>query len=190
MKKSAPHAALSKAVSRAIASGSPVFVNQPAKKALTKRQQAAVKKDYLAWSGGFTPDLHDQDYVDCGAHDGRLDEQAVRDFIEGWREECEAKAEAKHAFGGEYSFVGFNVRENSPVDLPEGRKPVRLSKKNVRDLARAVKAVQYGDLYDHLHRVGDDPVKSEIEDVLLAVLDPTTFRKVVAVFAVATSDDI
>ena len=178
MKKSAPHAALSNAVSRAIASGSPVFVNQPAKKALTARQKAAVKKDYLAWSGGFTPDLHDKDYVDCGAHDSRLDEQAVRDFIEGWREECEKKAEAKHA------------AENSPVDLPEGRKPVRLSKKSVKDLARAVKAVQYGDLFDHLHRVGDDPVKSDIEDVLLAILDPTTFRKVVAVFAVATNDDI
>ena len=78
---------------------------------------------------------------------------------------------------------------NKPVDLPVGRKPMRITKKNRADLEKAEAAVKYGDLYDHLHRVGDDPVKAEIEDALLALLDPATFRKVVAVFAVATSDD-
>jgi hypothetical protein len=79
---------------------------------------------------------------------------------------------------------------NKPVDLPKGRRPMRITKKNVKALEKAGAAVKYGDLYDHLHRVGDDPVKAEIEDALLAILDPATFRKVVAVFAVAVSDDL
>jgi hypothetical protein len=79
---------------------------------------------------------------------------------------------------------------SKPVDLPAGRRPMRITKKVRRDLEKAGEAVEYGDLYDCLHRVGDDPVKAEIEDALLAVLDPATFRKVVAVFAVATSEDL
>lgn len=68
--------------------------------------------------------------------------------------------------------------------------PIKLTKKNLADIARAEKTVQRLDLYRALHRVGDDPVKLEIEEVLETVLDPATFKKVVAVFKVATSDEI
>jgi hypothetical protein len=67
---------------------------------------------------------------------------------------------------------------------------MRITKKNRRDLEKAEAAVKFGDLYDHLHRVGDDIVKAEIEDALYALLDPATFRKVVAVFAVAVDDGV
>lgn len=63
----------------------------------------------------------------------------------------------------------------------------KLTKKNLASIARAEKTVQDGDLYDALHRVGDDPCKSEIEWALKQVLDEATFRKVVAVFKVAVS---
>lgn len=80
-------------------------------------------------------------------------------------------------------------RAAGPI-VAESFKPMKFSKKNLADLAKAEAGVQHGDLYDYLHRVGDDPVKSEIEDALLTILDPATFRKVVAVFAVATSEDL
>lgn len=73
--------------------------------------------------------------------------------------------------------------------LPEKLELFKLSKKNRADLAKAERNVSYGDLYGHLHRVGDDTTKVEIEQALLQVLDPATFCKVVAVFAVATSED-
>lgn len=63
----------------------------------------------------------------------------------------------------------------------------KLTKKNMRDIERAEKSVKGGDLYDALHRVGDDPVKSEIERALKQALDEATFRKVVAVFKVAVT---
>lgn len=80
--------------------------------------------------------------------------------------------------------------DGEPVKTPAGHRPMKLSKKNLADVAKAEKSVEYGDLYDYLHRVGDDTTKSEIEQALLQVLDPATFCKVVAVFAVATSEDI
>lgn len=150
-----------------------------AKKGLTRAQREAVKKDYLEWSGGFTPDLHDKDYVDCGAHDSRLDEEAVRDFIEDWRKECEEKADAEHEKG----------RLRLKISDEERARLFKLSKKNRKDLDKAGKTVAYGDLYDYLHRVGDDTTKMEIEQALVQILDEQTFCKVVAVFAVATSED-
>ena len=45
-----------------------------------------------------------------------------------------------------------------------------------------------GDLYRALHRVGDDLVKSAIEEYLEALLDEDAFKTVVAIFKVATSD--
>lgn len=74
--------------------------------------------------------------------------------------------------------------------VPGSPKPMSFSKKNLADLAKAEETVEYGDLYDHLHRVGDDTTKAEIEQALLTVLDPAMFRKVVAVFKVAVSDDV
>jgi hypothetical protein len=148
-------------------------------KPLTKRQQAAVKKDYLAWSGGFTPDLHDKDYVDCGAHDAKLDAKAVDDFIEKWKGECEAKANAAY----EKNRVRLKI-------TPEERKGLfKISKKNMKDLEKAERRVTFGDLYDHLHQVGDDTVKAEIEQALVQLLDEETFCRVVGVFAMAVSYD-
>ena len=42
--------------------------------------------------------------------------------------------------------------------------------------------VNPGDLYDTLHHVGDDPLKSWIEDTLIEVLDERSYKLVVAVF--------
>jgi len=61
-----------------------------------------------------------------------------------------------------------------------------LSKKEERLITKEAKKVKDGDLYDALHRVGDDPVKSEIEDCLKDILDDKTFKRVVAIFNIAT----
>jgi hypothetical protein len=45
-------------------------------------------------------------------------------------------------------------------------------------------------LYKSLHYVGDDGVKSDVEDVLETVLDAESFRKVKAVFELLTVDDL
>ena len=63
----------------------------------------------------------------------------------------------------------------------------KLTKKQHAQIAREAKKVASGDLYKHLHRVGDDTAKSEIEWALEQVLDPETFRKVVAVFKIAVT---
>lgn len=63
-----------------------------------------------------------------------------------------------------------------------------LTKKQHGQIAREAAKVQDGDLYRHLHHVGDDTAKSEIEWALKQVLDEATFRKVVAVFKIAVTD--
>jgi hypothetical protein len=63
-----------------------------------------------------------------------------------------------------------------------------LTKKNLAKIEAEAAKVEDGDLYKHLHRVGDDPVKGEIEQALSEMLDEKTFRRVVAVFKIATDD--
>ncbi|MGH9920320.1 MAG: hypothetical protein ACRD6W_15815 [Nitrososphaerales archaeon] len=63
-----------------------------------------------------------------------------------------------------------------------------LTKKQHAQIAAEAKKVKQGDLYKHLHRVGDDTTKSEIEWALEQVLDGPTFQKVVAVFKIAVTD--
>jgi len=62
----------------------------------------------------------------------------------------------------------------------------QLSKKDDRKITREAKKVRDNDLYYALKHVGDDPVKSEIQSVLREMLDDETFRRVVAVFKIAT----
>jgi hypothetical protein len=64
-----------------------------------------------------------------------------------------------------------------------------LNKRNMTRVEKAAKKVKDGDLYRLLHCVGDDPVKLEIEDALRELLSEVTFKQVVAVFAVACSDE-
>jgi len=63
-----------------------------------------------------------------------------------------------------------------------------LTKKNLKQIDKEAHCVRDGDLYRHLHRVGDDPTKAEIEQVLKEMLNDETFRKVVAVFKIATEE--
>lgn len=63
----------------------------------------------------------------------------------------------------------------------------KLTKKNLRDIAKAEETIKDGDLYEALHRVGDDTTKSEVEWALKQVLDEAAYRKVVAVFKVAVA---
>jgi hypothetical protein len=63
-----------------------------------------------------------------------------------------------------------------------------LSAKNRRDIITQALTVHSGDLYTYLHRVGDDTTKAEIEDALRELLDDATFRAVVAVFKIATTE--
>jgi hypothetical protein len=63
-----------------------------------------------------------------------------------------------------------------------------LDAKTRRQVERVAARVQDGDLCRALHQVGDDPVKSEIEDALREALDDATFRKVVAIFQLATAE--
>lgn len=65
-----------------------------------------------------------------------------------------------------------------------------VTKKIRKQLDEIASVVKVGDLYDALHRVGDDPVKADIEDALGEILDGETFRLVVAVFMFATDDDL
>lgn len=68
-------------------------------------------------------------------------------------------------------------------------KPIgKLSFKDFMRVREEATSVQKGDLYQALKYVGDDPVKSEIEDVLSELLDEETFKQVVAVFKIATRD--
>jgi hypothetical protein len=64
----------------------------------------------------------------------------------------------------------------------------RLTKRERKDIEQVAETYQRGDLYRCLHRVGDDDVKASVEDALTDLLDPLTFRKVVAVFKIATGD--
>lgn len=57
-----------------------------------------------------------------------------------------------------------------------------MNKRDRKKIDALVPAVKDGDLYDALHRVGDDPIKDNIESDLKEVLDPETFKLVVAVF--------
>jgi hypothetical protein len=63
-----------------------------------------------------------------------------------------------------------------------------MNKAWLKRIEKAAENVQDGDLYDALHHVGDDPVKSEIEDVLKDLLPTSDFKKVVAVFKIATEE--
>lgn len=64
----------------------------------------------------------------------------------------------------------------------------KLTPKQHKQIAAEATKVKDGDLYRHLHRVGDDTAKSEIEWALGQILDVDTFRKVVAVFKIAVTD--
>ncbi len=67
-------------------------------------------------------------------------------------------------------------------------KGIPLTKKQHKQIAAEAAKVKQGDLYTHLHHVGDDTAKSEIEWALEQILDGETFKKVVAVFKIATTD--
>jgi hypothetical protein len=64
----------------------------------------------------------------------------------------------------------------------------KLTKKERKQIDTEADKVKADDLYNHLHRVGSDFTKSDIENALVDLLDPLTFRKVVAVFKIATDD--
>lgn len=64
---------------------------------------------------------------------------------------------------------------------------IRLSKKHRQAITDWAKKVKRHSLYSALHDVGDDPVKSLIEDVLRQELPDKTFRRVVAIFMLASS---
>lgn len=63
-----------------------------------------------------------------------------------------------------------------------------LTQVQLRNITREAAKVEKGDLYKHLHHVGDDPTKAEIEQALREMLDDETFRRVVAVFKIATDE--
>jgi hypothetical protein len=63
---------------------------------------------------------------------------------------------------------------------------MKLTKGQLARIAKEAKKVKEGDLYTHLHHVGDDPVKSEIEWALEQILSKKDFAKTVAVFKIAT----
>jgi hypothetical protein len=65
-----------------------------------------------------------------------------------------------------------------------------LSAKLIKHIDKVAKTVKDGELYRALHNVGDDPVKSDIEEVLKDLLDTDTFNRVVAVFKIATIDEL
>lgn len=64
---------------------------------------------------------------------------------------------------------------------------IKLRKKDIKAINDWAKKVKRGDLYRALHDVGDDPVKSLIEDALKQQLSDATFRRVVAIFMLASS---
>jgi hypothetical protein len=67
----------------------------------------------------------------------------------------------------------------------------KLTKKEKATINKiAKKEVESGDLYHALHCVGDDPIKSSIENTLKDLLSKKDFNKVVAVFKVLTNDDL
>jgi hypothetical protein len=66
---------------------------------------------------------------------------------------------------------------------------VKLSTKQRKEIGKLATKIKKGDLYNALHRVGDDPVKGWIEDALKDSLEESTFRHVVAVFKYGTSAD-
>ncbi len=55
---------------------------------------------------------------------------------------------------------------------------------------RTAEKVEYGDLYRALHYVHDGDTKIEIENALREILDEVTFRKVAAIFKIATTNNI
>lgn len=64
---------------------------------------------------------------------------------------------------------------------------------NDRELAAikvAAMVAKDGDLYRALHLVGDDPIKSCIEDTLKELLPEQTYKQVLAVFNIFTDDDL
>ena len=65
-----------------------------------------------------------------------------------------------------------------------------ISKKEKKAIQTVAKTIKAGDLYKALHCVGDDPIKSCIEDTLRETLSKETFNEVVAVFKLMTDDDI
>ena len=65
---------------------------------------------------------------------------------------------------------------------------------NSADRLAAIQRVMNGikkphSLYDSLHRVGDDCIKADIEEILGDLLDPATMDLVRRVFHVATDED-
>lgn len=65
-----------------------------------------------------------------------------------------------------------------------------LSKKDAALINKVKKLVKKGTLYSALHHVGDDDVKSMVEDVLEVALDQDVFKTVLAVFEIATNDEL
>jgi hypothetical protein len=66
----------------------------------------------------------------------------------------------------------------------------KLELNEILAIKKVAKSVKRGDLYRALKYVGDDPIKSCIEDVLRGLLTDKEFKKVVAVFKLLTDDDI
>ncbi len=62
----------------------------------------------------------------------------------------------------------------------------KFTKADKKKLDAEMKVVKHNDLYNALHYVGDDPVKSEIDDNLIHLLTPEAYRLVVAVFNLST----
>jgi len=69
-------------------------------------------------------------------------------------------------------------------------KKSKFSKKEIALVNKVKKTVENGDLYRALHNVGDDPIKSAIEDTLQDALDKKTFNLVVSIFKIYTNDDL
>ncbi len=63
--------------------------------ALLDSDKEKIRKDFMEWSGGFGPHEYDKDYVECGAYPADLDPDEVDDFIEEWRQELDAREDAK-----------------------------------------------------------------------------------------------
>lgn len=63
-----------------------------------------------------------------------------------------------------------------------------VTKTLMKRILKTADTVKHGDLYNALHRVGDDPVKADIEETLQDLLPSDVFKQVVAVFKLATED--
>ena len=62
----------------------------------------------------------------------------------------------------------------------------KLTEKQKAKILKKAEKAEFGDLEGYLHHVGDDCVKSEVEDILHELLDEKSFKIVLAAFYTAT----